>query len=196
MNQFWNDFILTFIPLFIVIDTLGNLPIILTLGEDLPKKQYRHMIHTGIGTASIVGIIFLFFGQFILAAMGIPVGALTISGGLILLILSLRYILSGRTIEGDRHEIMAIVPIGTPLVVGPATITTLLLLAIDFPLWVILLSLAVNLLISWIAFLASNQIARLLGKGGLRAFSQIFNLLLAALAVNMIIRGLELVGIV
>lgn len=196
MGQFWLDFIATFIPLFIAVDTFGNLPIIITLSEGLTKKQHHRMINIGIGTATVVGVIFLFFGQLILNAMGIPVGAFTISGGLILLILSLRYILQGRSIEGDKQEMMAVVPIGTPLVVGPATITTLLLLAIDYPLYVIMISLALNLIISWVVFILSNRIAGFLGKGGIRALSQIFNLLLAAIAVNMIFRGLQLVGVI
>jgi len=196
MNTFFNNFILTFIPLFIVIDTLGNLPIIISLSEGLTSKQRARMINIGIATATAVGVVFLFFGQFILKAIGIPVGALTISGGIILLILSLRYILSGRSFDAVKEEMMAVVPIGTPLVVGPATITTLLLLATQYPLYVIMISLALNLVISWVAFLASNRIAAFLGKGGLRAFSQIFNLLLAAISVNMIIRGLELVGVI
>jgi multiple antibiotic resistance protein len=196
MNTFWQNFVLTFIPLFIVIDTLGNLPIVLAIGEGMLKIERNRMIHVAMITATLVGLIFLFFGKFILEVMNISVGALTIAGGIILFILSIRYLLSGRIVEADRQEMVAIVPIGTPLVVGPATITTLLLLSVDFPLPVILLSLAVNLLISWIIFLSGTRIVHLLGKGGLKAFSQIFNLLLAAIAVSMIIHGLEMVGII
>jgi multiple antibiotic resistance protein len=196
MKEFWQDFVFTFIPLFIVIDTLGNLPIVLAIGEGMTQAARHRMIHVAMITASVVGLIFLFFGKFILDAMNISVGALTIAGGIILFILSIRYLLSGRIIEADREELVAIVPIGTPLVVGPATITTLLLLSVDFPLVIVLLSLAVNLLISWIVFLSGTRIVRFLGKGGLKAFSQVFNLLLAAIAVSMIIHGLELVGIV
>ena len=93
---------------------------------------------------------------------------------------------------------IAVVPIGTPLVVGPATITTLLLLAnsYHYALWIILLSLALNLLISWIVFLIGYRIVGFLGKGGLKAVSQIFNLLIAAIAVNMVLRGLGLIGVI
>lgn len=196
MKEFWQDFVFTFIPLFIVIDTLGNLPIVLAIGEGMTQVARHRMIHVAMITASVVGLIFLFFGKFILDAMNISVGALTIAGGIILFILSIRYLLSGRIIEADREELVAIVPIGTPLVVGPATITTLLLLSVDFPLGIVLLSLAANLFISWIVFLSGTRIVRFLGKGGLKAFSQVFNLLLAAIAVSMIIHGLELVGIV
>jgi multiple antibiotic resistance protein len=196
MKEFWQDFVFTFIPLFIVIDTLGNLPIVLAIGEGMTQVARHRMIHVAMITASVVGLIFLFFGKFILDAMNISVGALTIAGGIILFVLSIRYLLSGRLIKADREEMVAIVPIGTPLVVGPATITTLLLLSVDYPLGIVLLSLAVNLFISWIVFLSGTRIVHFLGKGGLKAFSQVFNLLLAAIAISMIIHGLELVGIV
>jgi multiple antibiotic resistance protein len=81
-------------------------------------------------------------------------------------------------------------------VVGPATITTLLLFSKQFPLYTVLVSLVLNLFISWVIFLAGNRIAGFLGKGGLKAISQIFNLLIAAIAVNMVLHGLQLLNIV
>jgi multiple antibiotic resistance protein len=194
--SFWQAFVLTFVPLFIVIDTMGNLPIVLTLSEGMTTQKRNNMIHLAMLTATVVSLLFLFFGRFILSVMNISVGSLTIAGGIILLILSIRYLISGRVIESQREEMVAIVPIGTPLVVGPATITTLLLLTIDYSLGIILLSLAINLFISWVVFLLGNRISGFLGKGGLKAISQVFNLLLAAIAVSMVIHGLELVGIV
>jgi multiple antibiotic resistance protein len=91
---------------------------------------------------------------------------------------------------------IAVVPIGTPLLSGPATIATLLLLVGQFPLYIVLISFVLNLLIAWIFFLLGNQIINFMGQGGLRAVSNVFNLLLAAIAVSMVIRGLELLGII
>jgi multiple antibiotic resistance protein len=196
MTGFLNAFLLTFIPLFIVVDAIGNLPFVIVLSEGMTQKARLKMINIAILTASIVGLVFLFFGQLILRAMGISVGALTITGGIILLTLSIKYILSGRLFEASKEEMVAVVPIGTPLVVGPATITTLLLLATEYSLYVVFLSLALNLIISWVVFALGNRIAAFMGKGGLRAVSQVFNLLLAAIAVNMMLRGLSLVGVV
>jgi multiple antibiotic resistance protein len=196
MSSFFHSFVLTFIPLFIVVDAIGNIPIIITLSEGMTQKQRSRVINIGVMTATIVGLIFLFFGKFILDVMGISQGAFTIAGGLILLVLSLRYLTLGRWMDIIKEEMIAIVPIGTPLIVGPATITTLLLLVTEFPLYVILLSLALNLLISWIAFFTANRISGFLGKGGLSAVSQVFNLLLVAIAVSMIIKGLDLSGII
>ena len=141
------------------------------------------------------GLAFLFFGQFILKVLDISVGSFAIAGGLILLILSVRYTTTGRMVEAVKEEMVAVVPIGTPLTVGPATITTLLLLVAQFPLYIVLISFLLNLLVTWLVFLSSNYIVRFLGQGGLRAISRVFSLLLAAIAVSMVIRGLGLLGI-
>lgn len=190
-----NSFIWTFVPLFIVIDAFGNLPFVVSLSEGMSTHERRKMIHVATMTATIVGLAFLFFGQFILGVLGISVGSFAIAGGIILLVFSIKYMTTGRMVEVIKEEMVAVVPIGTPLTVGPATITTLLLLATQYSLYMVLLSFALNLLIAWVVFLASNQIVRFMGQGGLKAWSRVFSLLLAAIAVSMIIRGLSMVGI-
>lgn len=195
MFDWVETFVLTFVPLFIVIDALGNLPFLISLSEGMSKHEQRKTIHVAILTAAIVGLAFLFFGQFILSVMGISVGSFAIAGGIILLVLSIKYMTTGRIVEIIKEEMVAVVPIGTPLIVGPATITTLLLLTTQFQLYMVLISFALNLLIAWGIFLVSNWIAGFMGQGGLKAISRVFSLLLAAIAVNMIIRGLTLLGI-
>jgi multiple antibiotic resistance protein len=194
--EWLNHLLLTFVPLFIVIDALGNLPFIISLSEDMTKLRRRRMIHIAAVTAAGVGLAFLFFGQFILNIMGISVGAFAISGGLILLILSSKYILTGRIVSAVKEEMIAVVPIGTPLLVGPAAITTLLLLAGQYPIHIVLISFVLNILVAWIILMLGNRIAGFMGIGGLRAISNIFNLLLAAIAVTMILRGLQMEGLI
>ena len=196
MHSWLESLLLTFVPLFIVIDAFGNLPFVISLSEGMSQRDRRKTIHVAAVTATIVGLAFLFFGQFILNVMGISVGSFTIAGGLILLVLSVKYILTGKVVEAVREEMVAVVPIGTPLLAGPATIATLLLLVGQFPLYIVLISFVLNLLIAWVLFQLGNQIVNFMGKGGLRAVSNVFNLLLAAIAVAMVIRGLELLGII
>jgi len=195
MDNLLQSFILTFVPLFIVIDALGNLPFVILLSEGMSRQERLKMIHVATVSATIVGLVFLFLGQFILQVLGISVGSFAIAGGLILLVLSIKYMTTGRMVEVIKEEVVAVVPIGTPLTVGPATITTLLLLATQFPLYLVLISFALNMLITWVIFLSSNQIVRFMGEGGLKAVSRVFSLLLAAIGVNMIIHGLELAGL-
>jgi multiple antibiotic resistance protein len=191
----WQQFVLTFVPLFIVIDALGILPFIIPISQSMTRQERHKMINVAIITATIVGLIFLFFGQFILQVLDISVGAFAIAGGLILLMFSIKYMMTGHIVEAVKEEMVAVVPVGTPLTAGPATITTLLLLATQFPLYMVLLSFTLNMLIAWGIFMAGNQIAHFLGQGGLKAISKIFSLLLAAIAVSMIINGLEMLNI-
>lgn len=195
MDDWLQSFILTFVPLFIVIDAIGNLPFVISMSEDMSARERFRMVHIAVLTATTVGLVFLFFGQFILSVLGISVGAFAIAGGGILFVLSLTHMTTGRLVEVVREEMVAAVPIGTPLVVGPATITTLLLLVTQFRLYMVLLSFALNMLITWVIFLLGNWIARFLGRAGLQAVSRVFSLLLAAIAVDMIIRGLQMVGV-
>jgi multiple antibiotic resistance protein len=196
MDHSWPEsFLLTFVPLFIVIDALGNLPIIISLSEGMSPGERRKMINIAIITAAIVGLIFLFFGRFILELLDISVGSFAIAGGIVLLVLSIKLIVTGHMVDVVKEEMVAIVPIGTPLLVGPATITTLLLLVNQFPLYLVLLSFALNILIAWIMSLLSNWITGFMGQGGLKAVSKVFSLLLAAIAVSMVIQGLSMLGI-
>ncbi len=195
-NSLWQDFVKTFVPLFIVIDAFGNLPFVISLSEDMARSERRKMINIAVITAALVGLAFLFLGRFILDVMGISVEAFAIAGGLILLVLSIRYILTGHIVEVIKEEMVAVVPIGTPLTVGPATITTLLLLATQFDLHLVLISFALNIVIAWAVFMLSGWFSRFLGQGGLKAVSKVFSLLLAAIAVTMIINGVDGLGII
>ena len=196
MADVFHDFVMTFVPLFIVIDAFGNLPFVITMGEGTTRREQRKMVHFAIITATAVGLVFLFFGQFILKVMDISVGSFAIAGGIILLVLSIKYMTTGHMVAMVKEEMVAVVPIGTPLTVGPAVITTLLLLALQFPLYVVLISFALNMVITWVIFLLAQRIARFLGEGGIRATSRVFSLLLAAIGVSMIINGLNLTGII
>jgi multiple antibiotic resistance protein len=190
------SFVLTFVPLFIVIDALGILPVVVSLSADLSGRERRRMVHVATLTAGVVGLAFLFFGRFILNVLDISVGSFAIAGGLVLLALSINYMLTGRIAETVREEMVAVVPIGTPLLAGPATITTLLLLVTQFPTYIVLLAFLANVLLAWVIFMIGDRLARLMGQGGLKAVSKVFNLILAAIAVTMVIKGLDLLGII
>ncbi len=186
------QFVKTFVPLFIVIDALGNLPFVITLSEGMSRRDRSRMILLAVITAAVVGLLFLSLGKGILDIMDIDLGAFAIAGGLILLVLSIRYIITGHMTDYVREEMVAVVPVGTPLTVGPATITTLLLLINQgYHLYIVLLSFGLNILIAWVVFMLSDSFVAFLGQGGVKAISKVFSLLLAAIAVSMIIHGLD-----
>ena len=188
--------LLTFVPLFIVIDAVGNLPFVISLSEQMSSQERKRMVNNAVLTAAIVGFAFLFLGQWVLNLMGISVGSFAIGGGIILMVLAINYMLSGHGVEMIKEEMVAVVPIGTPLTVGPATIATLLLLGTQFPIYIVVISFAVNMVIVWLMFAGSQYVIRFLGKGGVKAVSKVASLLLAAIAVNMILKGLSMIGII
>lgn len=192
----WESFVLTFVPLFIVLDALGTVPFLVAISEGMSRREQRKTINVSVVTAAIVGLVFLFFGQAILNAMNIGVESFAIAGGIILLVLSIKYMTTGHWVDVVKEEMIAVVPIGTPLLAGPATITTLLLLYPKFDLYMILVAYLVNILICWIIFLAGNRIMRFFGQGGIKAISKVFSLLLAAIAVSMVIQGLRDLGVI
>jgi multiple antibiotic resistance protein len=159
-------------------------------------RERRKMVHIAILTALLVGLIFLFLGKAVLTLMGISVGAFAIAGGIILLVQSIRNMSTGRMMDAVKEEMVAVVPIGTPLLAGPATITTLLLLTSQVPLAVVLEAFVANVLIAWAICLGSYRILKVMGQGGVRAVSRVFSLLLASIAVTMILKGLAMSGII
>jgi multiple antibiotic resistance protein len=191
MSDLTGKFLQAFIPLFVAIDPIGLAAIFLGLGQGVPATTRRRIANQAAWTGGGVALLFLFLGQTIFAALGITVHDFQIAGGLILFIIAARDIIQS-TVEAPAKlaEDFGVVPLGMPLIAGPASITTLLLLAETLGVGVTLAALAVNLVLVVLALAYSGLLGRLIGSNGLRAISKIISLLLAAIAVNMIRRGI------
>jgi multiple antibiotic resistance protein len=136
-----------------------------------------------------VALGFLFLGKSVFAAVDVSVSDFQIAGGLILFILAARELTQSEGAPAKMPEDFGIVPLGMPLIAGPALITTLLLLVETLGMPVTLVALTVNLGIVALAFVGSEWLGRKIGEMGLRAISKIIAMLLAAIAVRMIHRG-------
>jgi multiple antibiotic resistance protein len=183
-------FLECFIPLFVTIYPVGLAAIFLALGRDVPVDKRRRIANQATWTGGIVALLFLFLGRSIFIAIGIGEGDFQIAGGLILFILASRELI--QTPSGEKRNLpddFGVVPLGMPLIAGPATITTLLVISQSVGLAMTLLALAVNLALVAIAFAQSERLERLVGQTGLRAVSKIIALLLAAIAVHIVRRG-------
>ncbi|MBM3939882.1 MAG: MarC family protein [SAR202 cluster bacterium] len=189
--DFAREFVLVFLPMFVAMDAIGTLPFVLTLTRRMPQRQRAKALRLALLTGAVIGLGFLGLGRAVFTILGITLEDFLIAGGLILLVLSLRELLSTRhdvePVEPD--ELVAVVPIGTPLLVSPATISILLLLSALHPVWMVVLAFALNLAVAWPLFAQGSRIARFLGEGGLRAFTRVVYLLLAAIAVQLIRQG-------
>jgi len=187
------DFGLTFVPLFVAMDSISTVPILLSLTHELTDKKRKSVIRSALVTALGLGLVFIVVGKGIFLFLGITVNDFLVAGGLILFLLAAKELVVGKMFEAQAtagEDVIAIVPLATPLVVGPAVLTTLLILTDQYNIFMVTFSFIVNLLISWLLFAQANRLVRILGNGGVLALSKIFALLLAAIAVSMIHRGI------
>lgn len=184
---------LTFVPLFVAMDSIGNLPIFLSLIQDMGDAERNRTIRLAMFTALGLGLGFLVVGKAIFLLLGIEVADFLVAGGIILLVLSIKDLVTGKMIEAQDKasgETVGAVPLGTPLIVGPAVLTTLLVLIDLHSVAIVITSLILNLVITFFLFQSVNRVMRLLGRTGTAALSRVVMLLLAAIAVKMIRQGI------
>jgi multiple antibiotic resistance protein len=182
---------LTFIPLFVAIDIFGILPIFTSLTVEMSPDEKRTVIRDSTITALIVSMVFVALGEGVFSILGITVDDFKIAGGLVLLVLAIIELIKPSGLRRDHEDTIGVVPIGVPLIVGPAVLTTLIVLIDHYGIAPTVISLVINLVIVWIGLNASREITRFIGKNGILAISKVMALLLAAIAVMMIRLGIE-----
>ncbi len=191
LQEWFGLFLQAWIPLFVAIDPLGVAPLFLSLTQHESTLDRRRIADQATLTAAVIALAFVFLGELVFRALGITLSDFQIAGGLVLLGLAYRDLLGTSEFAVAKREDVGVVPLGTPLIAGPATLAMLLVLIKSTGLAVTLLALTANLLMVSLVFRHSDYIARVVGMRGLRAVSKIIALLLIAIAVNMIRRGLE-----
>jgi multiple antibiotic resistance protein len=191
MPDWLTRFLQAFIPLFVAIDPIGLAAIFLGLGQNVPTARRQKIADQAIWTGGLVALGFLFLGKSIFAALGISVGDFQIAGGLILFILAAKDLIQSAAESEKLPEDFGVVPLGMPLIAGPASITTLLVLAQNAAIGLVatLAALVVNLVLVVLALHYSEWLGRKIGATGMRAISKIISMLLAAIAVSMIRQG-------
>jgi multiple antibiotic resistance protein len=180
-----------FVPLFVAVDAIGVLPLYLSLTDGAQVKEKRMTIVTSILTASAVGMLFLFVGDMILKIMGITVADFMVAGGIILFLIAVGDIVNvDKVLRKVNHEALGPVPIGVPLIVGPAVLTTIMLLVREYGYLYTALATIANISIAGLFFLISEFILKWIGKSGTKIISKVASLFLAAIAVMLVRKGL------
>ena len=184
-----HKFFVAFIPIFIAIDAVGLVAMFMGLAGDAPREQRHKQGFIAILTALCISVGFIFLGKIIFTALGITVADFQVAGGLILLGLAGRELLNVAPATREATDDFGVVPLGMPLIAGPALLTALLVLVDTVGLVFTIAALLVNLALVVIAFWNADFVARWMGRQGLRGVSKIVALLLAAIAVSLIRRG-------
>lgn len=190
MDETVRRFLLAFVPMFVAVDAVGLLPMYMALTEGLNNPDRRRIIWEAVLTALLVSVGFVFLGKTIFLLMGIQPADFLVAGGILLFLIATLGIISDSKPSREVQSVGA-VPLGTPLIAGPAVLTTALMLVDQYGYGATLASIVLNLLIVAAVLLGSGLITRVLGSAGSKAVSKVSSLILAAIAVMMIRRGLH-----
>ena len=189
MKDFATKFVIAFVPIFVAIDAIGMVAIFIGMGANVDAKRRQRQALIGIGTALAISVGFVFLGKLIFKALGITVADFQVAGGLLLLTFAVRDLLDMGADKGPTTEDFGVVPLGMPLIAGPALLTALLVLADSVGAAYTLLSLVLNLVIVAVIFCYADRLTKWLGRQGIKGVSKLVSLLLAAIAVSLIRRG-------
>jgi len=182
---------LPFIPLFVAFDVLGVLPIFVSLTSEMEPRDRKKVIRQSIVTAFLVSLGFVAAGKFIFNLLGISVADFQIAGGALLFIIAIVDLLFPEKTRTFPKETMGVVPIGIPLIVGPAVLTLLLIIVQSYGYFPTLLCLILNLFIVWFVFSQAHRVLRWIKEGGAKGIAKVSSLLLAAFAMMMIRMGIQ-----
>ena len=189
------DILAAALTLFLVMDPLGNVPVFLSvLGQVAPTRR-RRVLARELVVSLVVLLGFLFCGRQLLSVLGLEAPTVGIAGGIVLFLIALRMVFPqeggalGESLDGEPF----VVPLAIPLIAGPSTLATLLLLVQSQPgqpsLWLAALAIA------WTAtaaiLLSSTLLVRMLKQRGLVAMERLMGMLLVMLAVQMFLDGLK-----
>jgi len=191
----FRNILLAFIPIFVAVDAVGVLPIFVSLTEGLNHKERITVILQSMITALCVAIGFVFLGKAVFKFLGITVGDFMIAGGAILFCISIIDIINPVKERRIPGKDLGAVPLGMPLIVGPAVLTTSLIVISEYGLLPTIISVIINVLLAGCIFSIGSLLIRLIGDAGTKALSKITSLLLAAIAVMLIRKGFALLNI-
>ena len=187
MKEFW----LCFVPLFVAVDAIGVLPMYIGLTEGLDSSRTQRVLLQSIVTATASALLFLGMGKALLSLLGITVADFMIAGGLVLFVISITDLL---TVEKTQRRVdadsLGAVPIGVPLITGPAVLTTSILLLDQYGPVSTAAAIVLNIAIAGVFFYFSAFINRVLGRTGTKIISKIASLLLASIAVMIVRKGI------
>lgn len=189
------DFAATVLLLLILLDPLGNVPLLIAKLKPLPAERRQRVIMRESLIAGVILLAFVFFGDWVLAALRLSESALEISGGLILILIAMGMVFPRAhhdPSDPDFNGEPLIVPIAIPMIAGPASLATVLLTARHTTqLYSLLAAIVVAVFVNTLILMASGRLARMFGKAGLAATERLMGLMLTAMAVQMLISGIK-----
>ena len=186
-----SDFWLSFIPLFIAFDVFGVLPLYIKFIHKLDEERRRKNLRDSLLTAFFTSLLFVVIGSKIMEYLGISIKDFLIAGGIVLFVIAAKDIIVGQSETLKDDEMYGVVPLGVPLLAGPAVLATSIIIRNNYGFIYFFVSLVLNLIICTIVLKFSQYIIKYLGKRFVEAMSKVFSLIIASIAIMFIRKGLQ-----
>ena len=174
--------------LFFIFDPFASLPIFICMTKDLDDNQKTSSANRAVLVAGLLFLIFAVLGTNLLDVFGITLDGFRIAGGIVLLLMALEIIFSLSLTKSHDADVAWVI-IATPILTGPGVITTAILLVAKYDLATTLIAGVFSLLITWILLRNAGLIIRAIGNQAIEIFSKVIGLLIAAMAVEFVMRG-------
>lgn len=184
------NILLSFIPIFVAVDALGVFPIFISLTEGMEQRQKSKIIIQSMLTALCLAVSFIFLGKAVFKLLGITIGDFMVAGGALLFCLAVTDIINPVKKRRLPGQDLGAVPLGTPLIVGPAVLATSMVIISEYGLFATIISVLLNILLAGIILSLSSILIKVLGEAGSKAISKIMSLLLATIGVMLIRKGM------
>lgn len=180
-----------FVQIFAIMDPPGILPLYLSFMSGLDRERHLRVVRSIALVCTVLITIFTLGGAYILMFFGVSVAATRIGGGVLLMAIAIDMLGGLPKAKRISPEEMAVVPISTPLLVGPGTITTLILLSTVYPLYTVLLAGYLVVGATYLMLRYVDKLYSLLGPGVIKTFGRLMSIIVASIAAEMIFKGLE-----
>lgn len=188
----WRAFGEAAVTLTVIMDPLGNAPIFVSLTSGRSAREVRQLVVAAVGAAAALIIGFAVFGEAVLRYLNVSVDALSIAGGLLLLLVALD-MMRGQDLTMGSTESTLLVPLATPLLAGPGAIASAMVLSRQYDTTggriAVIAGILVAVLVVGVALLAADVLSRLVRPSVVHFLTRVFGLLLAAIAVELVAEG-------
>ena len=191
-DTFQTDIITSVIALFVVIDPIGNIPLFIAFTKKLEKAEHKTVSKTAILTAAALLLLFGMAGTQILQLFGITIFSFMIAGGTLLFIIAIELLTYGEwRFAGGVKEEVGVVPIAFPLLAGPGSITAVIISYQTSGFFITFSSIIIVMAITYVILRMVNPIYKILGNRGSMIVSRVFAVIIAAIAVEYIVKGIK-----
>ena len=191
-DTFQTDIITSVIALFVVIDPIGNIPLFIAFTKKLEKAEHKTVSKTAILTAAALLLLFGMAGTQILQLFGITIFSFMIAGGTLLFIIAIELLTYGEwRFAGSVKEEVGVVPLAFPLLAGPGSITAVIISYQTSGFFITFSSIIIVMAITYVILRMVNPIYKVLGNRGSMIVFRVFAVIIAAIAVEYIVKGIK-----